>query len=286
MEGLDDSEVLVFLGFLFTTTIGIALYLRSTTTTQQLHPAAVIDIHTFQQQQLSNPIPPPPHFMRQSSAQICPICLDSPPTHEILTNCGHAFCGECIVEFWKHSGSPRGTLPCPCCRTPLTILHAASPHSFQGGQAIQNEVQHFNRTCSSRPRSWREQFHDAPVLFRILCANPFMFFRTVRILVHLVHFMAIAGAALLYVVSPFDLLPEIMFGPVGLIDDGVVGLIAFVALAEVVRRVVVAAVVPAVPAVPVPAVPAVVPPTVVAGGAAAARNNQVRQRSNSRQRVS
>jgi len=93
--------------------------------------------------------------------------------------------------------------------------------------------------------------------------------------------MAIAGAALLYVVSPFDLLPEIMFGPVGLIDDGVVGLIAFVALAEVVRRVVVAAVVPA-----VPAVPAVVPPTVVAGGAAAARNNQVRQRSNSRQRVS
>ena len=69
-------------------------------------------------------------------------------------------------------------------------------------------------------------------------------------MVHLVHFIAIVGAALLYVVSPFDLLPEIMFGPVGLIDDGVVGLIAFVALAEVVRRVVVAAVVPAVPAVP------------------------------------
>jgi RING finger protein 170 len=181
--------------------------------------------------------PPPLTLSAQRSDQICPICLDSPPSVEVTTNCGHSFCGECILEFWRHKGSPLGTLPCPCCRTPLTMLHGASANVFQErhGSMIQNQVNHFNRTCSTRSRTWCEMFHDAPILIRLVIANPTLLCNVKLAL----YFILLVVCTCMYFLSPIDVIPEVVFGVFGLVDDGVVGLVAFIIFSEIVRRAVV-----------------------------------------------
>ena len=57
---------------------------------------------------------------------------------------------------------------------------------------------------------------DAPVLLRVLRSNPILLFHSMRIF----YALAIGIFSSLYLLSPIDLVPEIIFGPFGLIDDG------------------------------------------------------------------
>ena len=248
IEGVSDDVVMLVACVIVIILAFTALFNRSRSSQATLHPDFVDDLRTFQERsndtQNSNntntnsslPSSPAstPRLRRQDSINTCPICLDDCQT-EILTNCGHSFCGACIIDFWQHSGSPRGTLPCPCCRTPLTMLHGASPESFQGteGLLVQSRVQHFNRTCSLQPRTWNQMMNDAPVLLRILANNPYLVMRSFRIL----YMFAAALLSVLYLISPIDLIPELAFGVFGLFDDVVVIIISLIFIAETVRRI-------------------------------------------------
>ncbi|XP_048394759.1 E3 ubiquitin-protein ligase RNF170-like isoform X4 [Stegostoma tigrinum] len=44
----------------------------------------------------------------------CPVCLQV-PTFPVETNCGHLFCGPCLIAYWGH-GSWLGAVSCPLCR--------------------------------------------------------------------------------------------------------------------------------------------------------------------------
>ena len=48
----------------------------------------------------------------------CPICL-SALSNWVDTNCGHTFCAECLLSYWRHDQWP---LPARCavCRTPVS----------------------------------------------------------------------------------------------------------------------------------------------------------------------
>jgi len=45
----------------------------------------------------------------------CCICLGETQM-AVETNCGHIYCGQCILEVWRRSASFSPT-PCPYCRT-------------------------------------------------------------------------------------------------------------------------------------------------------------------------
>ena len=51
--------------------------------------------------------------------QDCPICL-YPIQNEVVTQCGHSFCGDCILMVRE-----RGTfteVSCPYCRQKITVI--------------------------------------------------------------------------------------------------------------------------------------------------------------------
>ena len=49
----------------------------------------------------------------------CPVCLGR-LQYPVETNCGHRFCAECMLEYWRHDQWP-GPARCPVCRT--TVSH-------------------------------------------------------------------------------------------------------------------------------------------------------------------
>ena len=50
----------------------------------------------------------------------CPVCL-GPITYIAETNCGHRFCAQCILMYWKTDRWPRACR-CPVCRREVNIL--------------------------------------------------------------------------------------------------------------------------------------------------------------------
>merc|ERR1719454_2638708 len=63
----------------------------------------------------------------RSSNHDCAICLGE-ATLALETNCGHVYCGNCILEVWRRSNALQATL-CPYCRQRVTIM---LPYFSQG----------------------------------------------------------------------------------------------------------------------------------------------------------
>lgn len=52
-------------------------------------------------------------------AENCPVCLGT-LENPIQTNCGHQFCAQCVLEYWRHDQWPRPTR-CPICRRTVSL---------------------------------------------------------------------------------------------------------------------------------------------------------------------
>ena len=50
----------------------------------------------------------------------CPVCL-GPIVYIVETNCGHRFCAQCILMYWRTDRWPRACR-CPVCRREVNIL--------------------------------------------------------------------------------------------------------------------------------------------------------------------
>ncbi|XP_069782002.1 E3 ubiquitin-protein ligase RNF170 isoform X3 [Narcine bancroftii] len=110
----------------------------------------------------------------------CPVCLQL-AAFPVETNCGHLFCGSCIVAYWTY-GTWLGAVNCPICR-----------------QVLMDRIM-------DQPTLLRHAFTE---LFSI--SGLFWMFR-IRI------FLCLAGA-LFYLASPLDFIPEAFFGILGFLDD-------------------------------------------------------------------
>jgi len=163
----------------------------------------------------------------RSSNHDCAICLGE-ATLALETNCGHVYCGNCILEVWRRSNALQATA-CPYCRQRITIIlpyfsqeerDTADLAEIDQRSALLTEVHTYNRRYSGEPRTLLEMIRDLPVLLR-----------------HLVHYLlsgeglhlafqlrvaVLAAMWLLYLLSPLDLIPEAVFGLVGLLDDLVI----------------------------------------------------------------
>jgi len=94
---------------------------------------------------------------------ICAICRDKYET-PTMTNCNHFYCGNCIMEVWKHSISFEREKPCSCpiCRTNITKLTVVNKHvantltqpKAKLHKSLLTEIRYYNSQFSAKPVSF------------------------------------------------------------------------------------------------------------------------------------
>ncbi|CAB4059444.1 RNF170 [Lepeophtheirus salmonis] len=112
----------------------------------------------------------------RSESPECSICLES-VRFAVETNCGHVFCGACLVEYVDRLAT-LSTPTCPYCRQRITmILLYFTPEESQDSlqdadRKLRNflieKIKSYNRSYSDEPRSILEQIRDFPILARRL----------------------------------------------------------------------------------------------------------------------
>ncbi|VDM98984.1 unnamed protein product [Thelazia callipaeda] len=153
--------------------------------------------------------------------RICPICF-AQASFAVVTNCGHLFCCNCIYGYWQHSASLITPVRCAVCREPVNLL---IPHPTEGerednmDEAVRCDQQltDYNRRFSSGRGPMIVYIRDLPVLIphmlrALVSVNGLMIMFRIRV------FLCLFGVAI-YILSPFDILPEAAFGILGMVDD-------------------------------------------------------------------
>jgi len=181
------------------------------------------------------------HFQRNTGDNQCPICLIE-ARFACETNCGHLFCGQCIVTYWHH-GNWLGPVNCPVCRQLVTVLlpyfteteqNIADPSEAAERNEIVREINSYNRRFSGEPRPIMDYICDLPTLLRHLWNEFFsvgglMYMFRIRVVLCFC-------AACMYLISPLDAIPEALFGILGLCDDLFVLLLLAIYISIIYRR--------------------------------------------------
>ncbi|XP_073407444.1 E3 ubiquitin-protein ligase RNF170 [Dendrobates tinctorius] len=214
IEGVSNQVVVaVLISLIF---IAALTYLMLRSEQQNIHPENQERVQAIREQlqnEQETTVQPRHQFYSDMS---CPVCLQQ-ATFPVETNCGHLFCGPCIVAYWRY-GSWLGAISCPICRQTVTLLFPVFQASEeQDAQEILQEVNSYNRRFSGQPRSLMDRILDLPTLLRHAFREMFSvggLFRMFRIRIVL----CLLGA-LFYLVSPLDIIPEALFGILGFMDD-------------------------------------------------------------------
>ncbi|KFP59372.1 E3 ubiquitin-protein ligase RNF170, partial [Cariama cristata] len=213
IEGISDQVlVAVVLSFTF---IAALVYTLLRNEHQNIHPENQELVRALRQQlqtEQDASAGDRHHFYTDMS---CPVCLQQ-ATFPIETNCGHLFCGSCIIAYWRY-GSWLGAIRCPICRQTVTLFLPLFGEDEQDAAQVFQDVNDYNRRFSGQPRSIMERIMDLPTLLRHAFREMFSvggLFWMFRIRI----FLCLLGA-LLYLASPLDFLPEALFGILGFLDD-------------------------------------------------------------------
>ena len=135
------------------------------------------------------------------------------------------------MKVWRRS-SALAAIPCPYCRQRITIIlpyfsdpekNSAEPADAEIRDKVKTDVYTYNRRYSGEPRSVVEQVRDLPMLLRHLVV--YLFSGEGLHLAFQLRVGVLAVVWLVYLLSPLDLLPEAVFGLIGLIDDLVIFLL-------------------------------------------------------------
>lgn len=91
----------------------------------------------------------------------CPVCL-GPPVNLIEAACGHTYCAQCFLTYWRYDRWPNAAR-CPVCRREVTLV-LMSPSAR--ASALQQQLRDYNMRMSGefRPVS----FADGNPLFTVL----------------------------------------------------------------------------------------------------------------------
>ncbi|XP_040218176.1 E3 ubiquitin-protein ligase RNF170 [Rana temporaria] len=214
IEGVSNQVIAaVVLSLSFVATL---IYFLLRNEQQNIHPENQERVRAIREQLQNEQETAIPEWHQFYSDMSCPVCLQQ-ATFPVETNCGHLFCGPCIIAYWRY-GSWLGAISCPICRQTVTLLFPMFQVAEQQDvQEIFQEVNSYNRRFSGQPRSLMERIMDLPTLLRhafremFSVGGLFWMFR-IRIVVCLI-------GALFYLVSPLDIIPEAVFGILGFMDD-------------------------------------------------------------------
>ncbi|XP_024434633.2 E3 ubiquitin-protein ligase RNF170 isoform X1 [Desmodus rotundus] len=215
IEGVSDQVlVAVVVSFALIATLVYALFRNAH---QNIHPENQELIRVLREQLQTEQDAPAAARQQFYTDMYCPICLHQ-ASSPVETNCGHLFCGTCIIAYWRY-GSWLGAISCPICRQTVTLLLPVFNESDQSQDVVSlhQDITDYNRRFSGQPRSIMERIMDLPTLLRhafremFSVGGLFWMFR-IRIILCLM-------GAFFYLISPLDFVPEALFGILGFLDD-------------------------------------------------------------------
>jgi len=186
-------------------------------------------------------VPLDPNGQTRTNNLDCAICL-SETNYAVKTNCGHIYCGSCFFEVYRRTSQLTATA-CPYCRQKITLLltyfstderNTAEPAELEIRNNILTNIRLYNQRYSGEPRSWMERLQDAPTLLTHLVTNFFTGDDQFTIMFQLRIFFLVIFY-FLYLLSPLDLIPEIMFGVIGILDDILIFILIALYMSEHVR---------------------------------------------------
>ena len=103
----------------------------------------------------------------------CPVCL-GPITYIAETNCGHRFCAQCILMYWRTDRWPRACR-CPVCRREvnilLTLLQLETNERYRD---LTNQIRDYNTRMSGEWRPVRGSCTHMYLNFIILFHSSFL----------------------------------------------------------------------------------------------------------------
>ncbi|XP_029388020.1 E3 ubiquitin-protein ligase RNF170 isoform X2 [Mus pahari] len=112
IEGVSDQVlVAVVVSFALIATL---LYALLRNVQQNIHPENQELVRVLREQFQTEQDVPAPARQQFYTEMYCPICLHQ-ASFPVETNCGHLFCGSCIIAYWRY-GSWLGAISCPICR--------------------------------------------------------------------------------------------------------------------------------------------------------------------------
>ncbi|KAK1341898.1 hypothetical protein QTO34_016649 [Cnephaeus nilssonii] len=215
IEGVSDQVlVAVVVSFALIATLVYALFRNAH---QNIHPENQELIRVLREQLQTEQDAPAAARQQFYTDMYCPVCLHQ-ASFPVETNCGHLFCGTCIIAYWRY-GSWLGAISCPICRQTVTLLLPVFGENDQSQDVVSllQDISDYNRRFSGQPRSIMERIMDLPTLLRhafremFSVGGLFWMFR-IRIILCLM-------GAFFYLISPLDFVPEALFGILGFLDD-------------------------------------------------------------------
>ncbi|XP_076583279.1 E3 ubiquitin-protein ligase RNF170 [Chaetodon auriga] len=99
---------------------------------------------------------------------LCPVCLQT-ASFPVQTNCGHLFCGPCLIAYWRH-GSWLDAISCPLCRQKVSVLCNLFNESRSDRQSkeVLGEITDYNKRYSGAPRRVTDYLYDTPLLLQLV----------------------------------------------------------------------------------------------------------------------
>ncbi|CAL8090535.1 unnamed protein product [Calicophoron daubneyi] len=144
----------------------------------------------------------------------------------VETNCRHRFCAQCFCLHWRRTLYGR-QITCPICRGHVRFLKKhfspAEMEQTDVRRTLEGDIDLFNRWHSGRPVPILRRLRDLPIMFTDALRFVFSGDGT-PFLIHS-RLVLLGLCVVLYVLSPFDVIPEGVAGLFGLLDDLVVLLI-------------------------------------------------------------
>jgi RING finger protein 170 len=133
------------------------------------------------------------------------------------------FAANCIVQHWKTKthGLMHAKVTCPICRQSVNIILPLFPLETQeltaDYRSLMLNLNSYNKKFSGAPRPYMEYIYDLPIMLRhaiteLFSLNGLNFWYRIRLVVIMI-------IAVIYLLSPFDLIPESVYGIIGIVDD-------------------------------------------------------------------
>ena len=233
LEGFSNETLLLLFIVIFMSLLATYLWANLSDPDQTIHPdqrAAVLE--TREQRAASGRNGPISSQRREipndGRFEQCPICLDQ-MAMATETNCGHVFCGPCIIAYWENGASALNGMNCPICRQSVSLLlpfFTEEDTNSDNSRECLAKIHVYNRRFSGERRTLIEYIQDFPVLFRhllreLVSVDGLVWMFRARIILYL-------SLAVVYLISPLDLIPEALTGVLGFFDDIIVLMVVLV----------------------------------------------------------
>ncbi|CAH2311167.1 E3 ubiquitin- ligase RNF170-like isoform X1 [Pelobates cultripes] len=172
-----------------------------------------------------------PHFHTDLN---CPVCLQT-ATLPVETNCGHLFCGSCLMEYWKHDPW-LGAINCPLCRQKVVLLYKEFSEIHQDVECrnIVQDIRLYNNRFSGKPRPLTDYLYDLPSLLQLVLRRLFTMGGLVWIFC--LRVVVCLFGAIMCLSSPFDVIRDPLCGILSTIDDLVVVFILLICMINILQQ--------------------------------------------------